>query len=133
MLNKETVLRNNVFLLYCSILKITSFSLSFYIQQHYLKQHSNFNFPSMFGKHRQLRPFFHQRHWSHFDEPWWDYPMFPRMSMYDHPLNSGIETSVIPHDTQNVAGFSEVVNNENEFKVSITIMTALKYLAVFKF
>lgn len=57
--------------------------------------------------------------------------MFPRMSMYDHPLNSGIETSVIPHDTQNVAGFSEVVNNENEFKVSIAIMTALKYLAVF--
>lgn len=91
------------------------------IEQHYLKQPRNSNFASMFGKPRQLRPFFHQRHWSPFDEPWWDYPMFPRMSMYDHPLNSGIETSVIPHDTQNVAGFSEVVNNENEFKVRLDV------------
>ena len=85
----------------------------------------NSNFSRMFAKHRQLRPFFQHRQWSHFDDPWWDYPVFPRMSMYEHPFNSGIETSVIPHDTSNVAGFSEVINNENEFKVSLTTMFLL--------
>merc|ERR1712142_516303 len=87
-------------------------------------QERNFNFPRMFAKHRQMRPFFHNRQWSQFDDPWWDYPMVPRMSMYEHPFSPNVETSVIPHDATNVVvvgGSTEVTNNENEFKIRLDV------------
>jgi len=81
--------------------------------------------PRMFGKHRQMRPLFQHRQWSHFDDPWWDYPMVPnpRMSMYEHPFSPSVETTVMPYDSPSITGggLTEVINNENEFKVRLDV------------
>lgn len=41
--------------------------------------------------------------------------------MYEHPLSTPVETSVLPHDPSNLGGISEVLNNENEFKVRLDV------------